>query len=567
MDGINVHRLKVDCAVPRDHPNPLAVRTKLDEAAERLPAALGELLAPLDRAGDEVVVIKRLELTFDLDTSLAPGDLARAWAARIAAAVARSLAPESALPLLRFSDEAHYLARFLADSVQARATGTWYYARWRGLDALPLAAQLRTAITDEPSRGIAALATLSRSELMAVLSALGPREAQRVVETAIASATDGDLDAAARVLTALVAQWLPIATALPSPWQSALALVVRAAEALHPSELRPALQLAAAIAVMCARQRTPATSPAHQAGAPFASLAPRAPLAALIDPPPVEPLLAVDPDVRCALLAAAGAEESDDSTTAPAGWYTRLGGLLLLLPRIAELPLHELFGADTPCARLAVLSRAAGHQRRAEVLADPLWRHLCGVALDTDVDDWLAREDIAAPLASIAARHGAVRAERLQLIATRYDQPVAIVVAEPGGEWLGFAPLTRELRAVLRSSPVADGGTHALAAARAAAQALAWLGPDLASPIDRALTACAQQVLRAFARRLPGFSGSSLSFLYDSFLDFDATVLEADGTFHCRVGRPRLAAVFGLTGALRGRLPIGEGRTLELYRE
>src|SRR6185503_9252665 len=183
------------------------------------------------------------------------------------------------------------------------------------------------------------------------------------------------------------------------------------------------------------------------------------------------------------------------------------------------------------------------------------------------VDDWLAREDVAAPFASITARRGAAWAERLQLIATRYDQPVAIVAAEPVGEWLAFAPLTRQLRAVLRSSPVADGGTHSLAAARASAQALAWLGPDLASPIDRALTACAQQVLRAFARRLPGFSGSSLSFLYDSFLDFDATVLEAGGTFHCRVGRPRLAAVFGLTGALRGRLPIGGGHALELYPE
>jgi hypothetical protein len=41
--------------------------------------------------------------------------------------------------------------------------------------------------------------------------------------------------------------------------------------------------------------------------------------------------------------------------------------------------------------------------------------------------------------------------------------------------------------------------------------------------------------------------------------------MESDDTFHCRVGRPRLAALFGLTGALRGRLSIGGGRALELY--
>ena len=89
--------------------------------------------------------------------------------------------------------------------------------------------------------------------------------------------------------------------------------------------------------------------------------------------------------------------------------------------------------------------------------------------------------------------------------------------------------------------------------------------PDLASPADVALALAAQHVLRAFARRLPGFAESSPRFLYDSFLDFDATIIDSEDTFHCRVGRPRLAALFGLTGALRGRLPIGDGRTLELY--
>ena len=61
MDRITVRRLRVDCAVPRNHPNPLAVRTSLDEAAERLPAVLAELLEPLTRLGDEVIVIPKLE--------------------------------------------------------------------------------------------------------------------------------------------------------------------------------------------------------------------------------------------------------------------------------------------------------------------------------------------------------------------------------------------------------------------------------------------------------------------------------------------------------------------------
>ena len=549
MDGVSIRRLKVDCAVPRNHPNPMAVRTRLDEAAERLPAALAELLAPLARAGDEVIVIKRLELTFDLDTSLAPDDLARAWAARLATAVARALMPESRASMLRFPDEAHYLARFLADSVVARATGTWYYRRWHGLDALPLAAQLRTAIVEEPARGIAALAALSRSELTAVLAALGPREARRVVEAVIAVESDGDVDAAARVLVTLVPEWIPIARALPSAWQAALALVARAHVALQPGELRPAVMVAAALAAVCQRER--------------AGSAASAAILAVAELPSLEPLLALHAEVRRALLEAAGATETAPVEGAPrAGWYTRLGGLLLLLPRLAELPLDG-------CTRLALLSRAAGHARRAEVQDDPRWRHLCGVAPDEDVEAWVARADVAAQLASVIWRRGAGRAERLRLIVTRHEQPLAVVAAEPDGDWLAVAPLTPPLRAMLRGSSeqgeLSAQITHP--SARAAAQALAWLGADAASPIERVLAAGAQQVMRAFARRLPGFAGSSLPFLYDSFLDFDATVLESEGTFHCRIGRPRLAAVFGLTGALRGRLPIGDGRALELYLE
>jgi hypothetical protein len=90
---------------------------------------------------------------------------------------------------------------------------------------------------------------------------------------------------------------------------------------------------------------------------------------------------------------------------------------------------------------------------------------------------------------------------------------------------------------------------------------LDWLGRD----DELGLTLAAQQVLRAFARRLPGFAESSPRFLFDSFLDFDATVLAEGDAFHARVGRPPLGAVYGLTGALRGRLSIGGGRVLELY--
>ena len=554
MDRVAVGRLQVECAVPRNHPNPLAVRGRLDDAAARLPAELAQILAPLAKLGDEVIVIKKLELSFDLDTSLDPADLARAWAAQLAAAVAKSLHPDARATMLRFTDEAHYLARFLADAVSGQATQRWYYTRWRGLASLSLAARLRTALTDEPHHGIAALAALSRSELLAVLTALGPSDARRVVEAMLASASGEDVETTARALIPLVPGWLQLAPALSSAWQATLALAARAFE-VAPGEARAVVALAGAVAAMHRRDKATTTS---------------ASIAAMLDGPGVpsaEPLFALAATTRRELLATLGTTETVEHVAPAAGWYTRLGGLLLLLPRMAELRLAEIFGADAGCAHLALLSRAAGHARRGEVLADPLWRRLCGVAGDVDVDAWVNEPQVSGALSATLWRRGFARAQRLRVIVTRHVHPLVVVASEPDGDWLSVMPLTPELRVALRTTSALDvdgielsaNVTHATA--RAAAQVLAWLDPA------DALTIAAQHVLRAFARRLPGFAESSPQFLYDSFLDFDATVIESDDAFHCRVGRPRLAALFGLTGALRGRLSIGDGRVLELYPE
>ena len=77
----------------------------------------------------------------------------------------------------------------------------------------------------------------------------------------------------------------------------------------------------------------------------------------------------------------------------------------------------------------------------------------------------------------------------------------------------------------------------------------------------------AQQVLRAFARRLPGFSESSPAYLYNNFLAFSATLEDSGSRRVYRTGHPPLAALLGMTGTLRGRIvvPWLDGPPLELY--
>ncbi|MEJ7598232.1 MAG: hypothetical protein WKG01_10010 [Kofleriaceae bacterium] len=288
MDRVTVSRMRVDCAVPRDQPNPMAVRARVDDACVRLPAVLAELLAPLAKLGDEVIVLQRVEITLDLDTSLPADELARAWASRLAIAVATAISPASRTTMLRFPDEAHYLARFLVDAASGRAMQTWYYRRWRGLAPLAISSQLRTAICEHPARGLAALATLSRAERIQVLSTLGG-DARRVVEEVLASGEGGDVTRAAQALTPHVAALLEL-QALSSPWQAALALAAEVAGELSLAELRAAVALAVAVASTWSRT-TRVLAPALGA------------LRDAADAPSLAPLLALDEPTRRALLA------------------------------------------------------------------------------------------------------------------------------------------------------------------------------------------------------------------------------------------------------------------------
>lgn len=459
---VTVSRLTVNCTVPRDHPHTERVRWRLSEAAGApLRQALEDVLWPLSAShSDEVVIIRRMELSFDLDTSRELSDVARHWAARLSATLARFLDGTRATGMLRFESRAHFLAHFLVDAAAGRATSKWYYRQFRGLDALAIPAVLRTALLEDVERGIAALGTLDAHELVPVLQALGAREARRVIEAVWSLAGDDSRsESAVDALVAVAPRWRALAPALDSPWTAALALIVLAAD--RPIAPLPAIaKLAASVAAWLYE---PSGLTQEQA------------------PPELASLAALSGTKRAAVVAAF--EKADTRATdadAPVSAYTPYGGLILLLPHVAELPIDAMFDSgDRPWVRLMVLARCAGADGAPRALADPVLARLCG----------------------------------------------------------GFAmvpPLDR-LDAFERSFDPADAD-------------LSWFGGELAR--------AAHHVMRRFARRLPGFSESSARFLYENFLAFPAIVEDTRSGLVCRMGRPPLAALLGVTGAQRGRIHV-----------
>ena len=86
---------------------------------------------------------------------------------------------------------------------------------------------------------------------------------------------------------------------------------------------------------------------------------------------------------------------------------------------------------------------------------------------------------------------------------------------------------------------------------------------------DLSFSLMAHGLLRALARRLPGFSRSTLPYLYTNFLDFGASVEVEEGSYLVRLERPPLHIVLNMTGMARNRYRLSwlDERRVELYQE
>ena len=87
---------------------------------------------------------------------------------------------------------------------------------------------------------------------------------------------------------------------------------------------------------------------------------------------------------------------------------------------------------------------------------------------------------------------------------------------------------------------------------------------------DLACSIAAQQVMRSFAWRLPGFARSSLAYLHRNFLDLAGSLETEADRFVVRLGKPPLNIVLSLTGMTRATHQPGwrnDGRQLALFPE
>jgi hypothetical protein len=497
-DTLHVRRHAARYRIPRGADD-AGVRAAFDTA---LASMLAEPLAarPLcEREG--MWLIRRLEVHACVGTD---------WTARrVAAAVAARIAGELASVLERgadgdtvlwFPDRAALVAQFLVDCAHARPTGRWEYAAFE-IDGDGSTAA-RHAITRAPDVGLAALVQLSPSDLGAVLATL--------------SAADADA-----VLRALDQP----CSARGDPVPLVLAAVRRL---VHTSVLRGDPRLGAlAILADVTRYRVPPRGTASRAcdAAELAVAIARAPndtveriaravelgdWRAVVDELGARAMEALTGLVAWPHLARADlvhaltdARAGRPADPPPADEVTtQLGGMFLLLPLLDEYPWSLLTSTW------------------------PALEHVEPSALA----QYLAVVGGLGP-----AGHAAAARDAVLRIATGvpYNLDVGAISAWSGGITPEDAESDDTLREFVLGVPF-----------------------SLPDAFRRCVAQMSRDLLRALARRLPGFADASPSYLWENVLACSATVTIEPDRFVVRMTNPPLGVLLSLTGLNRRRFRL-----------
>lgn len=144
-----------------------------ERLADSLDAALGSAFE-----GDEAVyVLRRVRAGALLQAGDGATDagLAHAWGERLAGAVVRAVARDEGdgANLVRFDDQADYVAHFIAAVLAGGAWGRWYFGAFAPLRTLPTRDVLRTVLLENRERAPSILGRLeARGQLEALLAAL-----------------------------------------------------------------------------------------------------------------------------------------------------------------------------------------------------------------------------------------------------------------------------------------------------------------------------------------------------------------------------------------------------------
>lgn len=392
---LRIHRLRMDCVVPSDHPSPERVSRHVAEVAQR--NLVPTLCAMIERAFVEsdpsLYFIKRLDVSMDVNVGWEAEQLARHFAKRtIQHLYAEVGSAGNGSNVVRFRNPAEYLASFLSDLVQGQAWTKWYYSPFDGVRVLPLSAAIRTVLENHAAHALSALHALDSQGLRQLFTSLTRADSERIVESLAGETSTGDQAVAYHSVTEALKD-LPYAELKRlSPESGTLWLYI---ETRRDLSLSNRFVSEAAYAVCrCVHHINEASARDRERlfhmlktgdlSKVDASVIAKAAdwLVPLLSRPEAWRTEFVNLLVHEGRSPAQGQSGSGEPIQS-----TPFGGIFFLLPLFAELPLEaylpntrDIDGvAIEAVLRLLILTKVYGGQEAVAVSRDPVVQELCGV--------------------------------------------------------------------------------------------------------------------------------------------------------------------------------------------
>ncbi len=610
-DRLEIGRLSLEYSVSADRQTAQSARQRLDRLLENtLRQKLHGLYDPLRPAGDGLWFIRRLELDADIDLELSDQQIMRNWSKCFARALQSCLLDSSTEQRVYFPDYPDYLGQFVLALARGMAWKAWYFETFSGLRSLPAPMAIVTALLQDPSMGLQSLIRLQRHDIARVLNALSGQGARRLLYgfAACESASQPSAGELSQAVAAQIGgqQNVPLLVT-DHPWLQALVVYLGVA-ANSPQLAGKALAELTLAAVtlgdqvqVLSRQCLDELRSAVLAGrqSELFRLLPLAQAQRLM------PLIDLQAHDRQRLLQITQPIDKAQNPAVASNEprYTAFGGVFLLLPLIRKLPLDEILvswpeppaGDKQSVIRLLLLAESLGTGVAGRVFTDPLLRDVLKVPPGLtirELQDWLnsitARRINMAQQCYASWRWNQSGNDALSLAACGFaNRRLAVVTQRQHPYWLllcGYQPArpNRLLHTIKALLPGEAGSERALLKSagwalenEAAVQLrndLEYLAlPQRLQPDNHArwlLMTMAQGILCDFARRVPGFSNSSLPHLFDNFLNMRARLEAEPQRWLVRLGRPPLNVVLAMTGMARNqyRLDWRDNQLVELYQ-
>lgn len=601
-DRLQVRQLRLEYTACGNQQAAWSAQHRLDRLLKHtLLHQLNGLFDPLRTAGDGLWFIQCLDLSTDIDLDLSDQDIQRSWSYQFAQALQKKLLDQCADDVVYFPDYHSYLGQFIAAVAKGIAHSAWYFDPFASVSALPAHMAIVTVLLRQPDIGLKALLSLSRSDLARVLNALTAKGAEQLLEgfskhKSPQPVTDNVL------LQALIVELdqqhnIPILVS-EYHWLATLELYLRVIAQCPGSSNSQLIELASAVVTLKACELTgsdrffQAVITALQSNDQV-SLFKSMPIS---EAQQLQPLIQLNKVEKQQLIKATSTKHSSKNNrdnVEPR--YSFFGGVFLLLKTLQRIPLIECLQSwpepplDNKFAivRLLLLSHCMGSHHAGQVFRDPVIRDLCGVGPDlTEVEliGWL--HSIQAKPIQLAQQYYAdwrmkeSFSNHIKLI----DEPfakrrLAIAIEQERCCWLMLRGcqlrridrVQQALKKALPDASVEYVKGYAKSASVRADLSYLQLPSYLQSRhnSDWLLMIMAQGMLRDFAWRMPGFSGSSLSYIRGNFLSMDAKLEAEPERWLVRLGRAPLNMMLSMTGVNRSDYQMDwlDNQQIELYQE